>query len=535
MLVIMCLLLFGACGTKEQTNEQADPTLEGDEKVIYEARKETDAKIEEIINSENLKLPNDAKVYYVSEYGDDDNDGLSEDSPWCSLDKVNETKLSKGSYVCFERGNVWRGQLIAQEGVTYTAYGEGDKPKFYGSPEDGADPSMWTQTQYENVWRYENKFDYDVGGIVFDNDSKVLGSKVCLQSVETLRKLEEERNVDFDIDGYGKEAILNQVTMTEWKNFADMTDLQFYHNCYGVIYEGVDIADGYLYLYSKENPGERFESIEFLIQKHVIRVGSEAPIADVTLNNLCIKYTGAHGISAINVTNFECSDLEVGDIGGSLQSKPVVGSNIARYGNGIQVWESCDGWTVKDCYIYNCYDAGVTPQTLNTGIPKNQHNINIKNNVIEYCNYCVEYFCGWKENCKQTYSNFVIEGNYMWYSGQGICKTRLHFNEAAFIKSWRYSNVAEGFVIRDNVMIDARAYVMETMWTQNNEDGSSSAPLIQNNIIAAKEDINYSSCQLWTGAKWEKVKESYVQAYNESFEELLNSELGSGNQCLFIE
>ena len=95
--------------------------------------------------------------------------------------------------------------------------------------------------------------------------------------------------------------------------------------------------------------------------------------------------------------------------------------------------------------------------------------------------------------------------------------------------------MAKNFVIRNNVMIDARAFVMETMWTHDNEDGSSSAPLMENNLIAAKKGVNYSSCQQWKGADWMAVKESYVQPYDESFEEVLNTTLGSGNQCLFID
>ncbi len=536
-IVLLCPVVLTACGKTKNTitSETPGKKLEGDELVIQQQREKTDKKIKSILNSANMVIPAKAKVFYVSPYGDDTNDGTSQASPWCTLDKVNNTKFTSGTYVCFERNGIWRGQLVAQSGVTYTAYGEGDKPKLYGSPENGADPEMWKKTDYENVWKYSKPFKYDVGCIVFNDNSNLLGKKVCLQTAETLRKLETERNVKFDIDQYADDAILNQVSMTEWYSPADMTDLQFYHNCYGTVYENVDKADGYLYLYSKENPGERFTSIEFLTQSHVVVIGNNnQKISDVTINNLCIKYTGSHGISANNVVNLVCSQLDVGDIGGSIQSKPQKGSNIARYGNGIQVWASCDRWTVKDCYVYNCFDAGVSPQTNNTGIVMNQHNILLKDNVIERCNYCIEYFCGYTANCPQTYNNFVIEGNYLWYAGQGICSTRLHFGESAFIKSWRYSNVAKDYVIRNNTMIDANSYVMETMWTMDNEDGTSSAPLIENNIIAAKKDVNYSSCQKFTGA-WEKVKFDTVQYYNESFEDYLNSKMGSGNKCIFIE
>lgn len=80
-----------------------------------------------------------APVYYVSPDGSDDNDGLSVNSPWASVNKVNETLYDPGTQILFERGGEWREQLVASssgaEGmpIVYGAYGEGTRPTFYGS------------------------------------------------------------------------------------------------------------------------------------------------------------------------------------------------------------------------------------------------------------------------------------------------------------------------------------------------------------------------------------------------------------------
>ena len=83
-------------------------------------------------------------AYYVSNDGNDENNGLSPQTAWATLQKVNSARFSRGDGVYFERGGTWRGQLWAQEGVIYSAYGEGAKPNIFASPENGADASKWS-------------------------------------------------------------------------------------------------------------------------------------------------------------------------------------------------------------------------------------------------------------------------------------------------------------------------------------------------------------------------------------------------------
>ena len=85
----------------------------------------------EILNAKDL-LTVKGTAYYVSNDGDDNNDGKSPVSAWKSLAKVTETELCEGDGVFFRRGDLFRGFINAQAGVTYAAYGEGEKPKLYG-------------------------------------------------------------------------------------------------------------------------------------------------------------------------------------------------------------------------------------------------------------------------------------------------------------------------------------------------------------------------------------------------------------------
>lgn len=463
-----------------------EPVLTGVDKVIYDARKETDARIEEIRNTPNMEIPEGATVYYVSEYGDDSNDGLTEDTAWLTLDKVNSANIPAGAYVCFQRGTTWRGQLVAKRGVTYTAYGEGDKPIITASPENGADSSKWVETEYENVWRYTTKFDLDVGCIIF-NDGEEWGRKtvVCATAISSSVPTELK-----------DQEFYNATTKEAWSGLSDLDDdLHFYHNCYDKLFDG-DTNDKYVYLYSEENPGERFDSIEFSIQQHVITVNY---VNDVTIDNIAVKYGGAHGISAIDVENFNCTNLEVGYIGGSYSSPNTKTKNV-RYGNGIQVWDYCDGWTVENCYIYQCYDTAVTPQGSLGSATKlnNEHNITITGNVMEYYNWGLEYWLGYTEEVKQTYKNFLFEDNYMWYAGQGICETRKDWGNMAHIRGGSSSNTngrnyAENFVIKNNVMIGSERYMTLITWqgdmTENEK--KSCAPQMYDNVFVGKENNRF--------------------------------------------
>jgi hypothetical protein len=80
-----------------------------------------------------------ATTYYVSPTGSDTNSGTSPSSAWQSLTKVDDTTLAPGSTVLFQDGGDWYGsQLVAQSGtaaqpITYSSYGNGASPTFWGS------------------------------------------------------------------------------------------------------------------------------------------------------------------------------------------------------------------------------------------------------------------------------------------------------------------------------------------------------------------------------------------------------------------
>ena len=159
--LLSIIFIFGllcGCGDTQRTLTAMD------QEILANA----DARRESILNSPTEVTVSGTR-YYVSADGDDSNNGRSEESPWASLDKVNSANLNPGDGVFFRRGDIWRGKaLIAQNGVTYSAYGEGAKPGIYGSPENGADPSKWSLMEgTDNIWVFYKEI-MDCGDIVLD-------------------------------------------------------------------------------------------------------------------------------------------------------------------------------------------------------------------------------------------------------------------------------------------------------------------------------------------------------------------------------
>ncbi len=428
-------------------------------------RKLTDERIKKILNEPNMEIPTGATVYYVSNNGDDNNDGKTPETALATLSAVNTIAFDGPAFVCFERGGLWRGQLNARRGVTYTAYGEGDKPKIYGSPFNGANASLWKKTETENIWSIQ--FDKrDIGTLVFNHGEK--------HAIKCVIRTEE--------DG----TTYNNTTGKPFKTYADLCDdLHFFHDYYDT---------GILYLYSIGNPGERFSSIEFNVKDRIITTGG-----GTTIDNFCIKYGGAHGVGAGTAENLTVQNCEFGWIGGSIQSEGIFGRNYGtRYGNAVEIYGGCNNFTVTDNYIYQIYDAGITQQVgVGKDDIKNQKNMTYARNVIEYCNYSIEYFLSGSagHGNPSRMENFFIEDNYMWYAGHGFCEQRPDRGEAAHIKTWyglpAERNRATNFHIKNNLMLYANDSLVHIFSNLYNHDGSDSMPTLENNHFLAKRGDDF--------------------------------------------
>ncbi len=475
-LIICACLLLASCGNKENPGTQnpgeisteagsddasANPLVytavaeasfpkatsttmaKADVEALY--RPYTDWRIYQIRTTETTVKPAEGgQAYYISNNGNDAADGKTPETAIKTLSNIAKLSLKAGDVVYFERGGIWRGDITASvEGVSYSAYGEGRKPEIYASPENAAKPECWEATDAPNVWKYYTKSGRDIGTITF-NQGEGIGKKIIVEN--------------------GRDA-------TTRKEFKDYTYLEgnfsFYHARTGEIYV----------YYDGGNPGEVFNSIELSVKEHIFKVRAN----NITIDNLCFKYGGAHGVSSGDADGLTVTNCEFAFIGGSIQNTE---TNV-RYGNGVEIWGYAKNFTVDNCYFWQMYDTGATFQYRTTGDTDYSYceNIKFNNNVFEYCNYSIEYFLSSGSEDVSYIKDFEIKNNLCWYVGQGLCEQRPDKKESAHIKSWGgHDNYIKGnFEISNNLFAYAANVLVETR-------SKNGVPAVYNNNVFVQTD-----------------------------------------------
>lgn len=412
-------------------------------------------KMKRQIRQTKSKIEITGKTYYVSPNGNDNNIGTNPQTPIKSIEKVNSLSLAEGDAVLFERDGLWRGHIQSRNGVTYSAYGKGEKPKIYGSPCDAAKEGVWRETEAKNVWVYEREISDDIGTLVFNN------GEACAFKV---MKITQENGPSLHIE-----------TKEKFESYRDLKrDLEFYHD-----YKEAKRV----YLYSeKGNPAERFESIELLTKGHIIQARD-----NIVVDNLCLKYCGSHGIGGGTTKGLTVTNCELGWIGGSIQAEGIFGRNHpTRYGNAIEIYGGCDFYLVDNCYIYQVYDAAITHQHQGDGTNAlTMKDITYSNNLVEDCVYSIEYFLGRPRHEGLTHKmyNIVMCNNLLRRTGEGWGKQRPDKTTPAQIKSWGHYNIADNFVIRDNIFDRSTQHLLNI-----DADDTGWLPTLKNNVYIQYKD-----------------------------------------------
>jgi len=429
------------------------------------------------------------RTYYVSNSGDDANDGLSPDTPWQTLHKVSITTLGRGDGVLFKRGDLFRGMVVAQSGVSYGAYGEGDKPKMYGWDKDLADPSLWTLIdEQHHIWQLRDKI-LDPGTLVFNHGeehcrklipSYLNGKFVCRDDENRDFDMAQEMTNDLDLFWY-----FDAILTTEPSKGMDFPIPEMGPDSYGDLYLRCD----------RGNPGECFASVEALPRRSMFHVGG---CDHVHIDNLCLKYIGLHAIAANSqnpgldtiatkghTVGLHVTNCEIGWIGGTIQhylgtdpNYPQGGrGTVTRFGNGVEIYGGCEDYLVSNCYIYQAYDAGITHQVTTFGKKRTHTGVRYIDNLVERCVYAIEYFLDMTDGDTESYMKDIeMRGNILRLSGCGWGQQRHNVDTPALIKGWSYVNAASDYRICDNIF-DRCAYRMLHLVAQKQQ----SCPIMSGN------------------------------------------------------
>ncbi|MBR5528813.1 MAG: hypothetical protein IKV97_07380, partial [Clostridia bacterium] len=286
------------------------------------------------------------RIIYVSAQGDDANDGLSEETPIKTIDKIKEMMQDYDTFL-FRRGDMFRGSIIIDKrNITFSAYGEGAKPIFNSSLRNYADPEIWESTEWENVWKCT--IPLKNVGIVHYNTSYTYG------------------NYD-EKTGY-------MLVLGRTPDFTGPCDMKDEYTFYS------DLETSVLYLCAPDNPGKVYDSLEIGTRVNSIR----GTASHLTVDNLHICHCGAHGVQDVVGSHLTVKNCVFSWLGGSIL-EGFRGGNTIRYGNGVEVGR-CDGYLVKNNWLYQIYDTGITHQT-GTGatVDVHQYDAMYLDNLVEYC------------------------------------------------------------------------------------------------------------------------------------------------------
>lgn len=354
-------------------------------------------------------------AHYVSNTGDDSNDGLTPDTAWRSLDKVANAGLSFGDAVFFNRGDIWYGQLVMQEGVSYSAYGNGAKPVITGSPLSIADPSNWSlygETEDGGkIWEY-NETLTDVGVMLF-NEESLVGKKVY----------PAWNGTDY-VDRHG-EIFSPETGLCGDLMFCSMLNLR----------GGLPLAvaasypKGTLYLRCDEgNPGDVFDKIEMSVLTNATATALKGNNAIDNINFRVYSESGADCSSHDNIIYQNC---EISWCGGNIKSYEMgPGGNVATIVSGGGVLLFGSHVTARNNYVHDCENKGIAI-VINGGFGDaggygahaslERVDVHAENNVIERCGSAIymlmEYIApGSTVKFEDIHvdSNYVINAGYGW-------------------------------------------------------------------------------------------------------------------------
>ena len=390
------------------------------DKVYEEKKRKTEEFFEEQIKG---------TVHYISSHsGNDGNDGRTPLTPWKSCAMLSPSNINYGDIVLFECGSVFREQIDIISGVTYSSYGDGEKPLFYGSF-DASNREMWEQVDNE-LYRYRKSIDMyqDIGNVVFDG-GKAWGIKVqkCDDCDMSLALKLVTNGIDF----------FEEIPSVSFERAEHMprVDLAFFHG-----------SDNYVYLCSKYGaPADRFSSIE--LSRSVKIFNNYGYVEDVSFSNLRFACVGCFAIRTGGCKNITIRNCSFEFIGGAIQFyyNCPWRNYRTRYGNAIENWGSCDGMTIEKCYFNQIYDAGITTQSNDaTSCMKN---LCFHDNVFDCNQYAIELWGGGSES---KFENMSVVGNVCNRVGDGLTTQRPDKGHESFFNS-KGRHQIKNCVVTDNI------------------------------------------------------------------------------------
>jgi len=475
---------------------ESSPLSESNEAAVFASldevaaiRSAAEERREAILNSPTTIVKADEYVmgesysgtaYYVSNCGSNRNDGKSPEKPFATVDAFQNIELQYGDAIFFERGSLWRAvelpwNIRGTEGLTISAYGEGPKPAFYGSEENGTGGEKWelfySDESGKKVWKYYRDMT-EVSTIVLGGE-EVIFRDIAYWDGDSYFQM-DDRHAELTKENYDVTKHLPDLWCFPAIQYPDMST----ENIGDRLFRTWDKQTGEPIFYTGPlyfrcdagNPGELYGDIEF-IMPYAFSDG----MADYqTYDNLCIRYSSMTFCSGFNGVRETCNGVvqncEVGWMGGQVFSFATgeeegdtrIQLNAGLYGrNSGAMTFAGSHYTIRNNYVHNAFQEGIALETF-PDCDTMQNNV-VSGNLIERSTQGI-LICNWDTEVMEDhiFKDILVEDNMVIDSGvNNFFSTAWDTNycNAVVIQGGPCAN--DNLVIRNNTFIFATGVLVQ--------------------------------------------------------------------------
>ena len=351
-------------------------------------------------------------TYYLSENGDDANNGLSDQYPKKTLLSVNG--LSNCS-ILLKSGETFK---LTSTAMPHFAIGENCVVSTYGGTEKAIingyiDLTLEWTTHATNIYKAS------------------LANKGFYTGVKQ----------NYDLSNVGH-LLVNGVY--NWKRVQTLAQLAKEGEYY------IDEANIRIYYYTTS----KITSLVFKSARNSHAIFFN--LSNSSISNIEITGFGRHGIQISGTNNIKIVNNYIHHIGGCK-----ISSTGVRYGNGIELWDSGQNIVVERNHITDCFDAGMTNQTNSA---KTQTNISFKKNIVERCWYMIEVFDG-SSTARATYKNIVYEDNILMDTMDVTKGYRYNAGQISCASFKVYCVTGNQLILRNNICYLSECYLINSVDT----------------------------------------------------------------------
>lgn len=352
-----------------------------------------------------------AKTFYVSNAGDDANDGLTPKTAWKTISKVNALQyagkdtnnalggtdpknlykgstLVAGTRVLFSRGDVWREKLfILSSGtreypIVFGAYGDGPTPIITGfeclSAKCGAPHNKWTKAHGS------------IHSITLEKSTR--GKEAIFYGKKyTKDGVSEDSGV---VTEDGKYLTFVPFDPKNPSDYSKMEAGSFLFN----------YKTNTLYVWTLSGDAPDSHAIEVAVRDIVIKAKASEFF---TIKDLEVSGGAAGCVDLENAHHAVVSDIHIHSCGGAWQERFYLG-------NGMTIYHNSGNVVVENSKIHDVYDSAISPQIFYFNGQLIQ-NITIRNNDLYNAPLSVVEVTSFAKN--SAFRNIVIENNRIYRTG----------------------------------------------------------------------------------------------------------------------